>query len=73
MTSLSRPAIGVRSPIPNCDEKGAVRGVEDVSTSSGAEREPYGGVACLWALEDQLLGGLLRRLLVVGQWPDGGG
>jgi hypothetical protein len=36
-------------------------------------REPYGGVACLWALEDQLLCGLLSRLLVVGQWPDGGG
>src|SRR5450631_948025 len=25
--------------IPNCDEKGVVRGVEVVSTSSGAERE----------------------------------
>ena len=30
--------------IPNCDEKGVVRGVEVVSTSSGAERENRRGV-----------------------------
>src|ERR1039458_8142122 len=58
---------------PTVTQRDVVRGIEDVSTSSGAEREPYGGDTCLWALVDQLLCGLLRRLLVVGQWPDGGG
>src|ERR1035437_7947370 len=33
-----------RLTIPNCDEKGVVRGVEVVSTSSGAERENRTGV-----------------------------
>ena len=33
-----------RRRIPNCDEEGVVRGVEDVSTSSGAERENRRGV-----------------------------
>src|ERR1035437_4021173 len=59
---------------PTATQRDVVCGVEVVSTSSGAERENRtGGVACLWALEDQLLSRLLRRLLVVGQRPHGRG
>src|SRR5665811_2474736 len=42
--NASEPSPGVRRRIPNCDEKGVVRGVEVVSTSSGAERENRTGV-----------------------------
>ena len=58
---------------PQLRRKCAVWGVKEVSTSSGAKREPYGALPASWALEDQLLGGLRRRLHFAGQWPDGDG
>jgi hypothetical protein len=51
----------------------AIENVVAQMTSPGAGHKERRGFAGLWALGSQLLGGLRSRLLVVGQWPDGGG